>query len=102
MTEPSPLTQTLTLTSSSPQALRPLIEAAIHTELRVLQAGIRRSQQRIADFETQYGMTTEEFLPRYRNDEIPETLETIEWVGESKLLERLYVDETVLRKVSKE
>lgn len=99
MTDKSPMAQILTLTSSSEKSLRPLIEAAIHNELRMLQAGIRRTQQRIADFEAQYGMTTAEFLERYRNDAITETLETIEWFGEWKMLERLREDKTALREV---
>jgi len=76
-----------------------LIEAAIHNELRILQAGIRRTQQRLADFEAQYGITTEEFLRRHRNDAMGETLETIEWFGEWTLLQRLREDEAVLREV---
>jgi hypothetical protein len=99
MTDKSPMAQILTLTSSSEKSLRPLIEAAIYNELRMLQAGIRRTQQRIADFEAQYGMTTAEFLERYRNDAITETLETIEWFGEWKMLERLREDKTALREV---
>lgn len=91
--------QTLTLTSSSPRALHPLIESSIHNELRGMQAGIRRTQRRIADFEARYGMTTAEFLQRYRDDDITETLETIEWVGEWRMLERLREDEAVLREV---
>lgn len=99
MTDRPQIAQTLTLTSSAQTSLRPLIEAAIHNELRVMQAGIRRTQQRIADFESRYGMTTAEFLQRYRNDEIAETLETIEWFGEWKMLERLREDEMALREV---
>ncbi len=91
--------QTLTLTTSSQTTLRPLIEAAIRNELRVLHAGIRRTQQRLANFETQYGMETHEFLRRYHHDEITETLETIEWLGETKMLARLQEDEAALREV---
>ncbi len=94
------IAQVLTLKSSSQKSLRPLIESAIRNELRMMQAGIRRTQQRIADFEAQYGITTEEFLQRYRNDEMDETLETIEWFGEWKLLERLREDEIALQEIS--
>lgn len=50
-------------------------------------------------FEKQYGIPTEEFLQRYRNDEIAETLDTIEWFGEWKLLESLRKDEATLQEV---
>lgn len=91
--------QKLTLVTTAQKELRPLIKAAIDNELRIMQAGIRRTQQRIANFEAQYGMKTEEFLHRYRNDGITETLETIEWFGEWELLERLREDETILQGV---
>jgi len=34
-------------------------------------------------------MITQEFLSRYENDEMEETLDFAEWIGESRLLERL-------------
>jgi hypothetical protein len=34
-------------------------------------------------------MTSAEFLQRYENDELPETLELDEWIGEIKMLQRL-------------
>ncbi len=34
-------------------------------------------------------MTTAEFVARYADDQIVETLETIEWLGEYRLAQRL-------------
>jgi hypothetical protein len=50
-------------------------------------------------FEKQYGLTTGEFLTRYENDELPETLDLAEWVGEVRLLSRLQEKVEVLRNV---
>jgi hypothetical protein len=79
----------LTLTSSRERPLRPLVEAALHNELRLLQTGIRRTEQRLQAFETKYGFSSQEFLRRYEDDELPETLDFAEWIGEYRLLERL-------------
>ena len=79
----------LKLTSSGQRPLRPLVEAAIQNELRLLQAGIQRTEQRLQAFEMQYGFESREFLQRYENDELPETLDFAEWIGEYRLLERL-------------
>lgn len=79
----------LTLISLRQRRLRPLVEAAIQNELRVLEAGIRRTQGRLRTFETEYSLTTDEFLHRYENDELQETLDFAEWAGEYRLLERL-------------
>lgn len=80
----------LTLTTSRQRPLRPLVEAALNNELRVLQAGIQRTEQRLKVFESQYGLSSHEFLQRYENDELAETLDFTEWVGEYRLLERLH------------
>ena len=79
----------LTLTSSRQRPLRPLVEAAIHNELRRLQTGIQRTEPRLQTYERRYGFSSQEFLRRYENDKLPETLVFAEWVGECRLLERL-------------
>jgi len=69
--------------------LKPLVEIALHNELRLLEAGIRRTQQRLREFESQYDLSSAEFIRRYEQDELEETLQLTEWVGEYRLLERL-------------
>jgi vacuolar-type H+-ATPase subunit D/Vma8 len=89
----------LTLISPRQRVLRPLVEAALENELRLLEAGIRRTQQRLGAFEAQYGLPTAEFLRRYENDELQETLDFAEWVGEHRLLERLRDKAATLREI---
>ncbi len=79
----------LTLTSPHQRPLRPLVEAAIQNELRLLEAGIRRGEERLRVFEAKYNLSTQEFLRRYGDDELPETLDYAEWIGEYQLLARL-------------
>jgi len=79
----------LTLISPGEQAIKPLIEAALVNEQRLLAVGMRKTQQRLQKFEAQYGMPTDEFVVKYRNDEIQETLETIEWLGEYRMAQRI-------------
>lgn len=89
----------LTLVSPAPRRLRPLVEAAIQNELRLLAAGIRRTEERLRAFEKRYGLTTDEFLQQYENDQLQETLDFDEWVGESRLLERLQDNASTLREI---
>ncbi len=79
----------VTLTSSRSTPLRPLVEAALQNELRLLQAAAQRTEQRLRAFELQHGMTSSEFITRYEADEFSETLEYAEWVGEYRLQRRL-------------
>ena len=79
----------LTLPSSRQRPLRPLIEAAIENELQLLQASIQRTKERLHAFEAEYDLSTDEFLRRYENDELSETLALAEWIGEYRMLNRL-------------
>jgi hypothetical protein len=79
----------LTLVSQYEGALKPLIQGAISEALRSTEAGIKHGEERVQRFEQKYGMTSTVFLQRYENDDLPETLELGEWIGEIKMLQRL-------------
>ena len=79
----------LTLTTCCERSLRAMVEAAIDKQLRLLQAGIQRTQRRLRTFEARYSLSSKERVRRYENDELRETLGYAEWVGECRLLERL-------------
>jgi hypothetical protein len=90
----------LTLVSTHGRSLKPLVKAAIENELRLLDAGVQRAEQRIKSFETQYRLKTSDFIAKYESDEIEETLEFAEWIGESRLLIRMREKVETLRGVT--
>lgn len=77
------------LISSGNRQLKPLVEAALTNELRLLEAGIWQTEKRLQEFEKKYKMATHEFISRYENDDMEETMDFAEWIGEFRLLERL-------------
>lgn len=79
----------LKLVSPASSSLKPLVEAALTNELRLLQAGVQRSEQRLQQFEAKFQLSTADFLYRFEADEFEETLELTEWVGEYRLLQKL-------------
>lgn len=79
----------LTLVSTSARPLKPLVEAALANELRSLETAIRITEQHLCEFETRYGMSTTEFIRRFENDEIEESPDMDDWIGEQRLLGRL-------------
>jgi hypothetical protein len=87
----------LTLISTHSRPLKPLIEAALANEARLLEAGIRRTEERLTVFEAKYELPTVEFIRRYENDEFEETLEFAEWIGEFRMAEMLREKLDVLR-----
>ena len=88
-----------TLLCSRKRPLKPLVEAALHNELRLLEVGIRRTQQKIQELEARSGVSTAEFRRHYENNGLEETLEFGEWIGESRLLERLQEKADTLREI---
>ncbi len=89
----------LTLISSRKRPLKPLVEAALNNELRLLEAGIRRTQQRLKEFEHRHGFSTDEFVKRFENDQLDETLDFDEWIGENQMLARLKEKADTLREI---
>lgn len=90
----------LTLVSTHKHPLKPLVEAALAHELRLLEVGIGRTEQRLRELEAKYRLSTAEFMCRFENDEFEETLEFAEWIGESRLLARLHDKAETLRGVT--
>lgn len=84
------------VSSSDERTLKPLVEAAIRSQLRELELGIQRTQGRLRDFENRYHLPTEEFHRRLTEDQLEETLEFIEWEGEQQLLRALEDDRRAL------
>jgi hypothetical protein len=87
------------LVSKGERELKPLVEAALANELRLIEAGMQQARSAIGAFESRYQMATQEFLLRYENDEIEETMDFAEWIGEIKLVERLQEKAETLRDI---
>jgi len=81
--------QQVTITTESAEPIKPLLESAIRGELKTLMFGIQRTRERLAAFEKQYGMTTEEFARRFDGKDLKETLDFLDWWGEIKMLRLL-------------
>ncbi len=55
--------------------LKPLIESALRSELRMLELSLQRTAQRLQTFESQYELTSDEFERRFNAGEIEESLD---------------------------
>jgi len=87
----------LTLISSATRSIKPLVEAALFNEARLLEAGIRQTEMRIRQFEAQYNLSTTEFLEKFANNELQHTFDFDDWIGESRMLARLHEKLETLR-----
>ncbi len=75
------------------------VEAALENELRLQEVGIRQTEENLRKFEKKYHMSTQEFVSRYENDELEETMDFAEWIGEFRLVERLREKANTLRDI---
>jgi hypothetical protein len=89
----------LTLIADGNYQVKPLVEAALDHELRLLEAGIRQTESRLRGFEEKYQRPTADFLAAYEHDQYEETLDFIEWIGEYHLLKRLHEKTEALRSI---
>jgi hypothetical protein len=71
--------QEIVIKSNAEESIKPLVESAIRNQLKSLQHGIKRTKERIADFEKKAGMASVDFEKKLSDGEIEETLETIDW-----------------------
>ncbi len=85
--------QEIVIKSNAQESIKPLVELAIHNQLKSLQHGINRTREHIADFEKKAGMTSAEFEKKLGDGSLEETLETIDWnmeLAALRLLESQY------------
>jgi len=79
----------LTLRSKDPDSLRRILQSALLERLNSVKAGIKKTEERIQEFETKYQLSTEEFIARFNNDELSHCFDFDEWIGESQMLAHL-------------
>ena len=87
----------LTLISDHERQIKPLVAAALNNELRLLQAGISRTEQNLRRFEKRFALSTSEFIRRYENDQMQESPDYAEWIGEYRMMEHLREKAEALR-----
>ncbi len=71
--------QEVVIKTSASESLKPLLEIAIRNQLKALQHGIRRTRERVLEFEDRTGIPSVDFEKKLQDGEIEETVETIEW-----------------------
>lgn len=85
--------QQLTITTTDKVGLKPLVESAIEHEKGMLSLAIKRTRQRLTEFEQQFGMSSAEFERRLNALELQETVGFTDWrmeIGMLRLLEGQY------------
>jgi hypothetical protein len=81
--------QQITIQTPNITEFEPILRSALEREIHLVEHAIVRTLERLAEFESQYGMSTAEFERRFTADDLGETLDFIDWWGEIKTLRLL-------------
>ncbi|MCW5212262.1 hypothetical protein VU04_05070 [Desulfobulbus sp. TB] len=82
----------LIVKSSSAANVRPLIQAALDHETRVLNIGIQKTTRRLQDFEQRFGMESRKFYQDFQAGKMGDDMEYMKWAGEYETLLQLQED----------
>ncbi len=82
----------LIVKSPSASQVRPLIQAALDHEIRLLKIGSEKTKRRLADFEKQFSMKSEQFYQEFQAGNMGDEMEQIKWAGEYETLLQLQSD----------
>jgi len=89
----------LKLISKHPDSLKQIIQSALSERLHSIEAGIKRTEERLQEFETKYQLSTVEFIQSFNNDELLHNFDFDEWVGESRMLKHLQDKKEIIEEI---
>ncbi len=90
----------LTIKSDHPEAVKSGLQAAIDGQRRMIQESIKRTQSNLKAFEETFGFSTDKLLRSEADGSLDDSdLESIEWIGETKVLERLRSELELLKDI---
>ena len=80
----------ITVKSDRADAVKSELRCAVDGQRRMVQGSIARTEMNLAAFEHRYGFSTPELLRKEAQSSFDDrNLELIEWIGETRLLQRL-------------
>lgn len=92
--------QNITISADTKINLKPLVEGALRSEIRILALGIERTMERVRAFEQQFNLPFTEFESQFEAGAINDDLDYIEWAGEIRTYRLLTAQQQALREAS--
>jgi len=87
------------LRSTDNISLKQIIESALSERLYNLEQGIKRTQERIKQFETQYQWSTEQFIQLFTNDQLQHSVDFDEWLGEAWMRDKIQQKIAIIQEI---
>lgn len=88
----------LKLISKHPDSLKQIIQSSLSERLHSIEVGIKRTEERLVEFETKYQLSTSKFIETFNNDELSHNFDFEEWIGEARMLKHLQEKKALIDK----
>ena len=79
----------VTIQTSNLEQFKSMLKTALGREAKLLEYSIERTRKALAPFEARYQMSTDDFERKFKNREIEETLDLLDWWMEVEALRHL-------------
>jgi archaellum component FlaC len=79
----------LKLRAKNLTSIKQIITSALLERLKGINEGIEKTKMRLKELETQYNLSSQEFINLFYNNELDHSFDFDEWIGELKMLEHL-------------
>jgi hypothetical protein len=81
--------QQVTIRTTDLEQFKSMLKTALEREAKLLEYSIQRTREALAPFEKRFNMSTDEFERKFKNREIKETLDFLDWWMEVEALRHL-------------
>lgn len=90
----------ITIKSNRAEAVRSELQAALDSQRCMIQDSVRLTRKNLGAFEEKYGFSTSQLLSSEADGSLDDdNLEITEWIGETKILERLESELELLEEI---
>jgi len=76
-----------------------ILQTALKREKKILKAGLEKTQNNLKNFENTYDMTSQKFYELYKNGQIEDRNDFVDWAGEYQIYESLKEQINVLKEI---
>jgi len=85
--------------SATASHVKPLIQAALDHELRILKIGMEKTTRNLHQLEQQFGMNSQQFYQEFQAGNMGDEMEYIKWAGEYETFLQLQQDYAELQEI---
>jgi hypothetical protein len=89
--------QQVTIRTTDLEQFKSMLKTALEREAKLLEYSIQRTREALAPFEKRFNMSTDEFERKFKNREIEETLDFLDWWMEVEALRHLEIRRDLIK-----